>query len=169
MKIRSGFISNSSSSSFIVFFPRRPKTIRDVELILFGPQAAKIPRPYMRYAYTTRDIATTVFNDLSPISAKETIEELLIRDGWCYNLGEDYTRFPRFNHDWDDPDYVEKREKFEKDICDPPIRKWLARKYKKYGMNTYLFTYADEDGPYFAMLEHGEIWGKLPYIMFSNH
>ncbi|HMZ46899.1 MAG TPA: gliding motility-associated C-terminal domain-containing protein [Chitinophagaceae bacterium] len=35
MKIRNGFVSNSSSSSFIVLFPKEPKNATDVKNMLF--------------------------------------------------------------------------------------------------------------------------------------
>ena len=36
MKIRNGFVSNSSSSSFIVIFPRAPTSAEDLHELLFG-------------------------------------------------------------------------------------------------------------------------------------
>ncbi|KKK77527.1 hypothetical protein LCGC14_2852710, partial [marine sediment metagenome] len=36
MKIRQGFISNSSSSSFIVAFPKIPKNQNELQTMLFG-------------------------------------------------------------------------------------------------------------------------------------
>ena len=38
MKIRNGFVSNSSSSSFVVAWPKQPKTVNDVVDALFGNQ-----------------------------------------------------------------------------------------------------------------------------------
>ena len=38
MKIRAGFVRNSSSSSFIVAFPHKPEYIEDVNKMLFGKQ-----------------------------------------------------------------------------------------------------------------------------------
>lgn len=36
MKIRNGFVSNSSSSSFVVAFPKKPETVEEVKDMLFG-------------------------------------------------------------------------------------------------------------------------------------
>lgn len=38
MKIRSGFVSNSSSNSFIVIFPTEPKSVDDVKNFLFDKE-----------------------------------------------------------------------------------------------------------------------------------
>jgi hypothetical protein len=36
MKIRIGFVSNSSSSSFIVAFRNKPKTVEEIKKLMFG-------------------------------------------------------------------------------------------------------------------------------------
>ena len=38
MKIRTGFVSNSSSSSFVVAFSHRPKSVKDLKEMMFGKQ-----------------------------------------------------------------------------------------------------------------------------------
>ena len=38
MKIRNGFVSNSSSSSFVVAFPKMPKDVQELKQILFWDQ-----------------------------------------------------------------------------------------------------------------------------------
>jgi len=38
MKVRNGFVSNSSSSSFIVIFPRAPTSAEDLHELLFGKE-----------------------------------------------------------------------------------------------------------------------------------
>jgi len=40
MKIRNGFVSNSSSSSFIVFFKKKPGTVKEIKDYLF-PEAGR--------------------------------------------------------------------------------------------------------------------------------
>jgi hypothetical protein len=37
------------------------------------------------------------------------------------------------------------------------------------GAEFYKFHYADEDGDYFATLEHGNLFHKLPHITISHH
>ena len=45
MKIRSGFVSNSSSSSFVVAWPKKPKTVEDINRFLFDKET-EYPNPY---------------------------------------------------------------------------------------------------------------------------
>ena len=45
MKIRSGFVSNSSSSSFVVAWPKKPKTTEEARGMLFADDAS-YPNPY---------------------------------------------------------------------------------------------------------------------------
>ncbi len=45
MKIRNGFVSNSSSSSFVVAFPEKPKTEQELRDMMFPPATTEI-QPY---------------------------------------------------------------------------------------------------------------------------
>ena len=38
MKIRNGFVSNSSSSSFVVAFDKKPETVEELKKLLFGEE-----------------------------------------------------------------------------------------------------------------------------------
>lgn len=46
MKVRQGFVSNSSSSSFIVAWPKPPSTPEDIADALFGSVDSQYPHPY---------------------------------------------------------------------------------------------------------------------------
>ena len=45
MKIRTSFVSNSSSSSFVVAWPKKPKTTEEIGKFLFG-ESTEYPNPY---------------------------------------------------------------------------------------------------------------------------
>ncbi len=45
MKTRNGFVSNSSSSSFVVAFPKKPKSVEDVHKMMFDGEDGRI-QPY---------------------------------------------------------------------------------------------------------------------------
>jgi len=62
MKFRNGFVSNSSSSSFVIALPSFPKTIEELKHQLFKNKAIH----HGPYDYrSTLDIAQRVFSDIS--------------------------------------------------------------------------------------------------------
>lgn len=63
MKIRHGFVSNSSSSSFVVAFDKEPKSMEDVKIAMFGAEE-HFPSTYSEYSYSTNQIAETVWRDI---------------------------------------------------------------------------------------------------------
>lgn len=79
MKIRSGFVSNSSSSSFIVAFPKKPATQDDVlkEMFPRDPMGT-VPDPFSNgpgLSHTA--IAEQVFSDIQGESNSVTRDDLL--------------------------------------------------------------------------------------------
>ena len=76
MKIRQGFVSNSSSSSFLVGFKKKPKTRKELRDIMFGDFKGDIV--VCDYAMDINDIVRRVFSDLKeqrPLTEKQFIEE----------------------------------------------------------------------------------------------
>ena len=74
MKIRQGFVSNSSSTCFIVAFPREIKNKNDIMEILF-----KDKKHVVGYddALDAEEVADILFNQLkNPLTKKELIKEL---------------------------------------------------------------------------------------------
>ena len=82
MKVRTGFVSNSSSSSFVIGLPAMPKTWEELHLILFGQPEEKVFVPdWIRpenaedeqFQYGSHSIAQNMFNqmeDQTPVSDK---------------------------------------------------------------------------------------------------
>lgn len=67
MKIRNGFVSNSSSSSFIVSFKKEPKSVEDVKNALFNVGQEYFNNPYSygeSEAYSVQKVAETVWEDI---------------------------------------------------------------------------------------------------------
>jgi len=68
MKIRNGFVSNSSSSSFIVCWNKQPKDAEEVKKILFGD---KKKHSYYDNTFKTIDLSKTIFNETHQMTDEE--------------------------------------------------------------------------------------------------
>jgi len=99
MKIRQGFVSNSSSSSFIVTFPKEMKNVRDVKESLFPDGKTFSIETTSSWNGTgtiidSDEIAEHVWKDIQN-SGDKTVFELI------FLLGEDY--LDGFYNDWGEP------------------------------------------------------------------
>ncbi len=177
MKIRKGFVSNSSSSNFVVIFPKVPKSVGDVKEILFG-EAHFFESPWdwdadERPGYTTDEIAVTVWGDIQDQqpSQKDAIIDV-IDDADAENLGFDEPQ-PAWPENYSDPKAMARfadEETIYNEAKAAYLEQWIEEYMaKNENRPIYLFTYADEDGHYFSVLEHGNIFRKLDYIKVSHH
>lgn len=167
MKIRNGFVSNSSSSSFVVAFDAKPQSVEELKKLLFGDEEV-YGNPY-RYAgsprgWTTQQVAETVYRDLAeqpPMTEEHVREEF--NEGWLPGAPE----FP-FGAGFDD-DGRKKLKEWEADhksYCNAKADEFIA---SLKGKVFFHFSYADEDGSYYSALEHGDLFEKLPHICISHH
>ena len=64
MKIRNGFVSNSSSSSFILMFNEIPKTKEELKTILFNDNTVFLNTMYSDEAIPIDMVINKIFNDI---------------------------------------------------------------------------------------------------------
>lgn len=167
MKIRQGFVSNSSSSSFIVAFPKdMEKTDAAVHQYLFGDNFGAITAYDWIGTFGTAEIAAQVAQDLREQEANvaDNITEAL---GGHLPGAPDFDNFRKrrpdgngYDYDW--PAYEKASEEF---------RAKMAEKIQKEfeGKDVYTFEYSDNDGNFFCTMEHGGIFDNVPHMRVSNH
>jgi hypothetical protein len=174
MKIRNGFVSNSSSSSFLVVFDKLPEDALDVHRLLFGPEPSTVS--VYDNAAKTIDVAQQVWEDIKeqldklPYSKEFVFEEFENeayiraynefepRRNALYRAGKNYNEVARLLEDEEEA----RRNQLQKELSDV----FLQRSEGKVILS---FTYSDKKGEFEALLEHGDIFNHLQHVRISNH
>lgn len=157
MKIRTGFVSNSSSSSFIVVFDKKPENAKELRDMMFGSQIL-FDHPYEDITYSTEEIAEHVFNEIKEVSSN--IEELSPEFAYDSPVNIDNFKDKDNSIDWDK--YQEARQK----VSDKQSKNFIKEHKDKF---IGVFEYSDNNNDFETALEHGDIFSNLENIRISKH
>jgi hypothetical protein len=171
MKTRTGFVSNSSSTSFLVGFEKVPETAEELEKLLYGESG--IVEGY-RNSYTTKALASYVFDDMirqTPLTLGQLGQAVLeeFEDRGIVSEGSDVSNYlidnpndPFNNVDW--VAFGAARAKYIKNLVQECLG---SSNYST--LIWYNFTFCDELGGVESVLEHSETFERLPHLAMNRH
>lgn len=182
MKIKIGFVTNSSSSSFLVVWPSKIKDVKDVSKYINDPkQALKIFNKSFDFNILDPENDILMNNLCDDIINGQTyvfIKFMLNKLGLTYNYhfekyfkDEFIIRHRITKQEWDNNFEIRinsyREQRIFKKKFGLKFIKEFALKYK----GSYIYKYYYEDGSeeYYIELEHSNSFVKLPYIYINNH
>lgn len=155
MKIRHGFVSNSSSSSFVIGVPHGTELTEEAfHLALYGTKDVIKFAPYYDCGDPDSDAVRAILRQITTDHDKEELSDVI-------NVDFDrnpYRTKPNREYDWDAIDAEYKRRKDEE-------AKRLMESMKN--QDIYIVCFSDNDGE--AALEHGDALNSLDSVVRYSH
>lgn len=158
MRFKLDYITNSSSSSFLVVFDKLPETVTEMRELLFADRM-EFQNPYNdELFWSTDEIAEIVLGD----THEARLDELsgFFEERSSNDVELDEFSLPEHRFDW---------EGYRKAV-NAKARESLARFLSRHsGKYFCVYEYSDNDGSLGSAMEHGNIFRRLEHIRLSKH
>jgi hypothetical protein len=167
VKLRSDFVTNSSSSAFVVIWPCKINDESDVSKYIcndsFWPIIFRDCEAKKGLPVNSPKAMKKIINELCSGHIDGIMDHYQYEEVFCKREGIDRESLWD-NRGWQDQCYEEVEIK-HKEHATKKAKEFIAGK-EGY---VYFFEYGDEDGGVYSKLEHENDWGGLPHIKISHH
>jgi hypothetical protein len=167
-KIRMGFVTNSSSSSFIIALDKLPTSVEDVKKLLFKNGETGYPALYSNEVFSIDEVADRVWQEFKDAKSKGDENVIGAMNGYWDDMPDFYDMYTK-GLKFDSKEFREASNKAWKDR-----EAWVGAKYKEFkqthpGKKIVVLEFSDNDGLLNASIEHGDLFNHLKAKRISHH